>query len=165
MYVPFNELPASARLWIYQANRPFTDAELVALEPALRKFAADWTSHGRTLAASAQILHRQFLVIGLNEAVADASGCSIDASVRFVRSIEEQLGLQLLDKSRLAFLAQEQLLLLDRRELRAAVTAGRVQATTLYFDNTISTVGQLRTAWPAPAASTWLARYFQPVVS
>ncbi|UPL49144.1 hypothetical protein [Hymenobacter sublimis] len=165
MYVPFDELPASARLWIYQANRPFTDAELTALQPALRQFAADWTSHGRTLAASADILHRQFLVIGLDEAVADASGCSIDASVHFVRGIEEQLGLQLLDKSKLAFLESEQLLLLDRRELRSAVAAGTIQAATLYFYNTISTVGQLRAAWPAPAASTWLARYFQPVVS
>ncbi|MCB2380186.1 hypothetical protein LGH70_21505 [Hymenobacter sp. BT635] len=160
MFVPFSELPASARIWIYQASRPFTATELAQLEPELQRFAAEWTSHGRNLEASAVILHHQFLVIGLNEAVADASGCSIDASVRFVRLVEEQTGLQLLEKSQLAFLVDNQVQLIDRRQLREAIAAGRLTAQTPYFDNTVAENGQLRQAWPAPAATTWLAKYF-----
>lgn len=163
MYVPFDQLPDSARIWIYQANRPFTAAEQETLQPALRRFADEWTSHGRTLAASVAVLHQQFLVVGLDEAVADASGCSIDASVRFVQSIEQQLGIQLLEKSRLAFLLDGTVTLLDRTALKGAVAAGVLQADTLYFDATRTTVGQLQTGWPAPASTTWLARYFQPV--
>lgn len=160
MYAPFNQLPASARVWIYQANRPFSEAEIAALQPALRQFAQEWTSHGRTLAASAEILHGQFLVIGLDEAIADASGCSIDASVGFVRGLEEDLDIQLLDKAKLAFLLDGQVQLLGRLSVRSAVAEGMVQPTTPYFDNTISTVGELRQRWPAPAHTTWLARYF-----
>ncbi|RPD49227.1 hypothetical protein DNI29_00015 [Hymenobacter sediminis] len=165
MHVSFNQLPGSARIWIYQAERPFTAAEVAVLQPALQQFAEEWTSHGRTLAASAEIRHQQFLVIGLDEAVADASGCSIDASVRFVRSIEEQLQIQLLDKAKLAFLLNDKVHLLDRRELRTAVAQGLLRPETPYFDNTISSVGQLQAAWPAPAAATWLTRYFQSPVS
>jgi hypothetical protein len=160
MYVPFNRLPASARLWIYQADRPLTLAELATVQPVLQQFADEWTSHGRTLLASAAILHQQFLVIGLDEAVADASGCSIDSSVRFVRALEEQLGLSLLEKSRLAFLVDGQVQLLDRRELRAAVADGRLLPDTPYFDNTIARHEQLQEAWPTPAATSWLSRYF-----
>lgn len=161
MFVPFEELPPSARVWIYQADRPLTDAELAAVEPALAQFAAEWTSHGRMLRASATFRHGQFLVLGLDEAVADASGCSIDASVRFVRSLEEQLGLNLLEKSHMAFLVDGQVRLLDRRELRQAVATGQLQPDTPYFDNTIAQHGKLAAAWPAPAAQTWLAKYFQ----
>ncbi|WP_139925020.1 hypothetical protein [Hymenobacter sp. DG01] len=164
MYVPFAQLPASARLWIYQAERPFTESEIAALQPALHQFATEWTSHGRTLAASAEVRYQQFLVIGLDEAVADASGCSIDASVRFVRSLEEQFQVQLLEKAKLAFLLDHRVQLLDRRELRSVVASGTLLPETPYFDNTIATVGQLRTAWPAPAAATWLGRYFQAIV-
>ena len=160
MYVPFNQLPASARLWIYQANRPLTEAELAAVQPALQQFVDEWTSHGRVLQASAAVMHQQFLVIGLDEAVADASGCSIDASVRFVRSLEEQLGISLLEKSQLAFIIDGKVQLLDRRELRAAVAEGRLLPDTLYFDNTIARHEQLQTAWPTPAAGSWLSRYF-----
>ncbi|PJJ48397.1 hypothetical protein [Hymenobacter chitinivorans] len=160
MFVPFSDLPASARIWIYQASRPFTSAEIAQVEPALQRFAAEWTSHGRNLEASAAILHHQFLVIGLNEAVADASGCSIDASVRFVRLVEEQLDLQLLEKSQLAFLIDGQVELVDRRVLRQAVAEGRLTPATLYFDNTVTDNAKLGQQWPAPAAMTWLAKYF-----
>jgi hypothetical protein len=160
MFVSFDQLPDSARVWIYQASRPLTAAEIVAVQPALARFAEAWTSHGRALQASAAFLHQQFLVIGLDEAVADASGCSIDASVRFVRELEQQLELTLLEKSQLAFLVDGQVRLLGRTALRQAVADGLLTPATPYFDNTIGQRGQLHQAWPAPAAQTWLARYF-----
>lgn len=160
MFVPFDQLPPQARIWIYQANRPLTNDELTRVQPVLAQFADAWTSHGRTLHASAAILHQQFLVIGLDEAVADASGCSIDASVRFVRELEAALGVSLLEKSQLAFLVDGQVQLFDRRALRTAIAEGQLGPETPYFDNTVNQHGQLGAAWPAPAAGTWLARYF-----
>lgn len=160
MYVAFDRLPPQARVWIYQASRPLTEEELMPLLPRLAAFAEEWTSHGRQLAASAQFLHRQFLVIGLDEAVAGASGCSIDASVRFVQELEQQLGVTLLEKSRMAFLDNGELSFLTRRELREAIAAGQVQVDTLYFNNTLTTKGELDEQWPAPAGQTWLAGYF-----
>jgi len=160
MYVAFDHLPPQARVWIYQASRPLAEEEIMPLLPRLAAFAEEWTSHGRQLAASGQLLHRQFLVIGLDEQVAGASGCSIDASVRFVQELEQHLGVQLLEKSRMAFLTNGELRLLTRRELREAIAAGQVQADTLYFNNTLTTKGQLDEQWPAPAGQTWLASYF-----
>ncbi|RZK94804.1 MAG: hypothetical protein EOO62_30445 [Hymenobacter sp.] len=160
MYVAFDRLPPQARVWIYQASRPLTEEELMPLLPRMAAFAEEWTSHGRQLAASSQFLHRQFLVIGLDEAVAGASGCSIDASVRFVQELEQRLGVTLLEKSRMAFLDNGELSFLTRSELRAAIAAGQVQADTLYFNNTLTTKGELDEQWPAPAGQTWLASYF-----
>ncbi|MGI4741839.1 MAG: hypothetical protein ACRYG7_42285 [Janthinobacterium lividum] len=161
MHVAFDHLPARARVWIYQASRPLAEAELMALLPRLAAFAEEWTSHGQQLAASAQFLHRQFLIIGLDEEVAGASGCSIDASVRFVQELEQRLGITLLEKSRMAFLAEGQLQLLNRRELREAVATGQITADTPYFNNTLSTKGELTDRWPAPAGQTWLSAYFK----
>jgi len=160
MYVAFDQLSDQARVWIYQASRPLTSDELIRVLPQLARFGEEWTSHGRALLASAEFLHRQFLVIGLDESVAGASGCSIDSSVRFVQQLEQQLGLELLEKSRLAFLHAGEVWLLDRREVPAAVADGRLQPDTFYFDNTVATKAELAERWPAPAAKTWLARYF-----
>ena len=160
MYVSFDQLPASARVWIYQASRPLTDHEEATIQPLLSRFAEEWTSHGRTLRASLVVLHHQFLVVGLDEAVADASGCSIDASVRFVRELETHLGVSLLEKSQLAFLVDGQVRLLDRRQLRAAVETGQLTSGTPYFDATVARKEGLETLFPAPAGATWLARYF-----
>ncbi|WBA41234.1 hypothetical protein [Hymenobacter canadensis] len=162
MYVSFDQLPASARIWIYQASRPLTTEEIADMQPTLCRFAEEWTSHGRSLAASAEVLHQQFLVVGLDEAVADASGCSIDASVRFVRSIEDKLGVSLLEKSRMAFLVAGQVQLLSRPQLREAVAAGQLTAETPYFDATLAQKGLLAASFPTPAGQSWLSRYFEP---
>ena len=160
MYVAFDQLPATARVWIYQASRSLTSAETISVLPTLARFTEEWTSHGRSLRASAEVLHQHFLVLGLDEAMAGASGCSIDASVRFVAQLEQHLGLELLEKSRLAFMQSGAVQLLDRRELKAAAASGTVAPDTLYFDNTLATKGELDTLWPRPAGETWLARYF-----
>ena len=57
MHVEFNQLPAHARVWIYQASRPLSAAEVAAAQPALARFAQEWTSHGRNLLASAEFRH------------------------------------------------------------------------------------------------------------
>ena len=160
MYVAFDQLPPEARVWIYQASRPLSGTEIVGMMPGLARFAEEWTSHGRTLLASGEFLHQQFLVIGLDEGVAGASGCSIDASVRFVAQLEQHLGVELLEKSRMAFLQAGTVQLLKRGELKEAVVAGTVGPDTFYFDNTLGTKGELDTHWPRPASETWLARYF-----
>ena len=160
MYVAFDQLPPGARVWIYQASRPLAPAEIAAVLPRLARFAEEWTSHGRALQAAGTVLHQQFLVLALDEGVAGASGCSIDASVRFVAQLEQLLGVEWLNKSRLAFWHDGAVRLLGRGELKAAVAAGTVGPTTEYFDNTLATKGELATAWPRPAGETWLARYF-----
>ncbi|MGY3088372.1 hypothetical protein ACVWYF_001405 [Hymenobacter sp. UYAg731] len=160
MYVAFDQLPPEARVWIYQASRPLSGPEIVGVMPGLARFAEEWTSHGRSLLASGEFLHQQFLVIGLDEGVAGASGCSIDASVRFVAQLEQHLGVELLEKSRMAFLQTGTVQLLKRGELKAAVAAGTIGPDTFYFDNTLATKGELDTHWPRPADQTWLARYF-----
>ena len=160
MHVAFDQLPPTARVWIYQANRLLSAPEIMSVLPSLAHFAEEWTSHGRSLLASAEFLHQHFLVIGLDEDVASASGCSIDASVRFVAQLEQRLGVELLDKSRLAFLQQGQVMLLKRGDLKPAVAAGTLGPDTFYFDNTVATKAELDANWPRPAGQTWLARYF-----
>ena len=162
MYITFDQLPPEARVWVYQASRPLTELEITATLPGLARFAEEWTSHGHTLHASATVLHQQFLVFGLDEGIAGASGCSIDASVRFVAQLENLLGVEFLDKSRLAFFRDGTVQLLSRNELKAAVAARTVASGTLYFDSTLATKGDLDAKWPRPAGQTWLARYFGP---
>ena len=81
----YDALPDHARLWVYPASRALSDEEVAALRPRLAAFAEAWTSHRCDLHAHADLWHGRFLVLGVDEAAAAASGCSIDASVRFVR--------------------------------------------------------------------------------
>lgn len=165
MYIPFHQLPPQARIWIYQADRSLTDTEVEALKPVLAQFVTEWTSHGQTLQASAQLFHNRFLIIANDEDVNSPSGCSIDASVRFVKQLQDQLNVSFFDRTQLAFLKDNEVTVIPMKTIKEAAATGVVTAETLYFDNTIATVGQLQQNWPQPAKATWLNRYFQPVTT
>jgi hypothetical protein len=38
MYVPFEDLPEESKIWIYQSNRKFSDAEFSEIETDLQPF-------------------------------------------------------------------------------------------------------------------------------
>ena len=103
MIVPFDQLPEHSRVWIYPSNRPFTKEERQTIQNKAEIFLAQWTAHGADLQAAIDMPHNRFIVLGLNEAIQSASGCSLDASVHFIQSLEKELGLSLLDKMNVTY--------------------------------------------------------------
>jgi hypothetical protein len=160
MYIPFEQMPAQARLWIYQSNRPFTFAEQEEIKILSERFATDWSSHGKGLEASAELLHNQFLILANNESAANASGCSIDKSVNFVRELEARFNVSLFDRTQLAFKKEDQVQLVNLSELKSKIASGEIDENSLYFDTLVNNYGDLQAAWPKPARTSWLSRYF-----
>ena len=103
MTLPFNEMPANSRIWIYQSDRKLNDSELDQIKLKLTDFLKNWTAHGGDLKSSFEIKYNRFLIIALNEKSTKASGCSIDSCVHFIQKIEKDYGLNLLDKMNVAF--------------------------------------------------------------
>ena len=66
MLVPFNTLPNNARVWIYQANREFTENEIHEISKKAEDFIETWTRHGEDLKASYEIKYQQFLVLAVD---------------------------------------------------------------------------------------------------
>ena len=62
MLVQFNTLPEEARVWIYQANRSFTEEELDQIKHKLEQFITQWTAHGSDLKAGFDIRYKRFIV-------------------------------------------------------------------------------------------------------
>jgi hypothetical protein len=87
----FPTFPDSSQVWIYGANRFFTEQEEVLVRQALNEFTTDWAAHGAELRATSTILFKNFIVIVADESVAKPSGCSIDSSVRFIKEIGSKL--------------------------------------------------------------------------
>ena len=98
MLVPFSNLPDESRVWIYQASRPFSNEEKISIVEELEIFLKQWTAHGADLVTSYEIPYNRFIVIGLNENLQGATGCSIDSSVRFIQTLESKYQIELLDK-------------------------------------------------------------------
>src|SRR5690606_15078286 len=103
MFVEFNELSDTARVWIYQANRSFTEEEIVEIKEKAQDFITQWTVHGENLRASYELRYKRFLIFGLDQEFNVPSGCSIDASVRFIQQLENEYNVDLLDKMNVSY--------------------------------------------------------------
>lgn len=98
MLVDFTSLPEESRVWIYQANRSFTEQEITEIKEKLNLFIDNWTAHGSDLLSSYEIVYKRFIVIALNQNLNKATGCSIDASVHFIQQLEKEYHVDLMDK-------------------------------------------------------------------
>ena len=156
MNVPFDSLSADARIWIYQADRLLTDSESARAREVVGKFAGDWTAHSQSLKASAVVIHNLFLVLAVDESANDASGCSIDASTRFIKNLGGQLGISFLDKLRVAFREGPAIRVMPLDNIVKSFNEGRITENTIVFNNLLETKGQMAAEWEIPLAKSWV---------
>jgi hypothetical protein len=159
MFVPFDTLPPASRIWIFQANRPFSSNELVRVEETLRLFTNEWAAHGSPLKTSFAVKYDQFIILAADETHESPSGCSIDSSVRILKSLERELGIQLFDRNLIAFKSSGVIELTPINELKQKFQDGTLKEETLTFNNVVTTKSALDREWLVPAGSTWLKRY------
>lgn len=165
MWVPFEQLPATARLWVFTSPVPLdTDR----IHPALQTFVQSWTAHRQDLRASGSLYQGYFILLAVDESQTAASGCSIDKATHFVQDLGQSLNLNLLEKRRYFYRNGDQpvhavdsqtIHAVDHQTMQAAVQDGRVTPTTLVADTLVSKVGDLDRLW-LPFGESWHRRLF-----
>jgi len=160
MLVPFEKLAPDSKIWIYQSNKKLDQSEQEFIQKQTEPFLIEWTAHGNSLQAGMQILHDQFIIIGVNEDVNEASGCSIDKSVNHIRELGSALNLNLLERSKVAIMNDTQIRLVDFSEIKKMISEGSISKETEVFNNAIVSKKELDQSWIQPATESWLKRYF-----
>ena len=159
MLVPFDQLPEEARIWIYPSDRPFRSDEILQLEQALSDFLAQWTAHNQSLEAGFVLPHDRFIVIGINQETAHASGCSIDSSVRFIQELEEKFEIVLLDKMNVTFKQGDYFVHKQLSDFRKMAKSKSVTKETICFNNLVDTKSDFKNNWEIPAEQSWHGRF------
>jgi hypothetical protein len=152
-------MPDTARVWIYQSTRPFTEIETIVLTSQINGFVGEWTAHRKTLLAAGAVYYNQFIVLSVDESLNEASGCSIDASVYFIKDIENQYNVQLFERMNFAYLDGETAKTVPSTAFSQLYTEGSISDDTLVFDNLVNTVAAFKTAWLKPLKSSWHRRF------
>jgi hypothetical protein len=161
MYIPFNEISDSARVWVYQASRPLNQHELDAINTYLTREMAAWAAHGEALQGSFDVRFHQVFVVAVDEQVNQASGCSIDASMRWFKELGAAMNIDFFDRS-CAVVQGEGLTLIPLLEIKKAVLEGILKSDSMVIPLQTADVSAYRADWVVPATATWLAKYFQP---
>jgi len=160
MHTNFDELDRNSRLWVYQADRPFSKEEKQFILQHGQEFVDSWTAHSKALNASIEIKYNQFIVLAVDETKAPATGCSIDKSVHFIKALENELKINLLDKSKIAFLKNDQVVLENLPSIKSMIASEEIPASLLTFNNMVTNKGDFESKWLIPAGESWMSRFF-----
>ncbi len=160
MWVPFETLPASSRIWIYQANRALSAEEVKDLAEVLTRFCNEWQTHGQPMQASFRIEHSYFVILAVDEDFQLPSGCSIDGSVRVLKNWQTQHNIDFFNRTLVPFLRSGQVELVPLSDLKKAVSGSAITPQTITFNNLVPSKGNWDTGWKKPAAESWLSKYF-----
>jgi len=161
MLIPFENLPDSSRVWIYQANRSFSDQELQEIKTQSEDFITQWTVHGSDLKASFEIRYKRFIIFGLDQELNMASGCSIDASVHFIQHLEKQYNVELLDKMNVSYKQGEFIAYKNLIDFRKMAKEKAVSPNTIVFNNLVNTKAEYLSDWEVPASESWHNRFLK----
>ena len=161
MHVKFDNLPDDSRIWIYPSNRPFLKTELETLILDLSQFLSQWTAHNQNLQAGFELPYNRFIIIGINQQTVQASGCSIDSSIRFIQELESKYGITLLDKMNVTFKQGDFLAYKPLDEFVKMAKAKSVSKETIVFNNLIDTIEDYKHFWEVPARESWHNRFIK----
>lgn len=154
--LPDNFSPES-KVWVYQSSRLFTLHEALEIESLLNKFSSEWRSHGEEVYAYCNLFFGRFVILMADETHATVSGCSTDASVRFIKELGHKFNVDFFNRTNLAFVINNKIQILPMNQLHYALDNYFINPDTLYFNNLVPTKKELENNWIVPVKNSWIA--------
>jgi hypothetical protein len=155
--VPFSTLPDAARIWIFASDRRLDARESSTLLAEVDAFLDDWKAHGAPLRNAREWVDDQFLVIGVDPSVEQASGCSIDGLFRSLQQLGGRLGTSLVSGGRIFFRDADGVTRrAGRDEIRAMADKGAITPDSRVIDTSLTSAGDYRRRFEQPARGTWV---------
>lgn len=156
MYGAFDEMKPEARIWIFQSTEFLEFEKVERISARLMNFLDSWKAHGHALNASFTIIYDRFIVVSLDEASYQATGCSIDKLVQHVQALEKELNISLLDRTQIAYRDHNAMIdTAHMMDFRAALENGDLDANTVVFNNLVSTKQELESKWETTISNSW----------
>lgn len=157
-----DSLPAASRVWVFAANRALTPADETRLSAVVERVFGVWTKKSPAVRGVFEFRDARFLVVGADEREAVVSGCGIDAMMQWMKQIEAESGLRLVDRMQVFWRGADGVVRsAHRAEFQRLLASGEVTPATRVFDTAAATSDVFREGrFELPLAESWHARVF-----
>jgi hypothetical protein len=164
---PLQTLPPASRIWVFSASRSLTPEDVSRLTALLDRVFALWTKKSPGVRGVFEFRDSRFLVVGADEREALVSGCGIDAMMQWMKQIESESGLRLVDRMQVYWRGDDGVVRsAPRAEFKRLLDAGEVSAATRVFDTAAASSDVLRDGrFELPLAESWHAKIFDVVAA
>ncbi len=149
------------KVWVYLSSKKLEGQQLSDIIALGNSFVNSWKAHDNKLSASFEVLHNYFIVVKVDETTYNASGCSIDKLLRFIKELEQNFSIQLLNRLLVAYELDHKIFVVHSSEIKELMNKGVINENTIIFDTSVADAVEFAT-WKKPLKNSWLKKYFLP---
>lgn len=146
------------RVWTFISSKALSNNELNLITDAGIKFVNSWTAHEQKLTASFEIYKNRIIVVKVNEEVTGASGCSIDKLTHFIKQLETEFNIELLNRLLVAYKNENEIYVVHASKIKELLQTNSINENTIVYNTAISNQNEFQN-WEQPLKNTWLSKY------
>ena len=109
--------------------------------------------------AGFEIKYKRFIIIALDQDKQSVTGCSIDASVKFIQELENLYSVNLMDKMNVSYKQGDYVAYKTLTDFKKMAKDKAVSKKTIVFNNLVNSVGEYKQFWEVPASESWHSRF------
>jgi hypothetical protein len=146
------------RVWTFISSKALSNNELNLITESGTKFVNGWTAHEQKLTASFEIYKNRIIVVKVNEEVTGASGCSIDKLTHFIKQLETEFNIELLNRLLVAYKNESEISVVHASKIKELLQTNSINENTIVYNTSVSNQNEFQN-WEQPLKNTWLSKY------
>lgn len=162
MLVEFTKLDKKSRIWVFQSKNQLDESTYNLIKKKISVFLENWKSHQKNFESSFIIKYKTFVVIAADETNL-VSGCSIDSLINFVKSIEDEFEINLLDKLDVKYKIGDDINTANLNEFKKICKNIDINDKLIVFNNLVKNIDDFEKKWEVDIRESWHKRFLTNV--
>ena len=162
MLVEFTKLDKKSRIWVFQSKDQLDESTYNLIKKKISVFLENWKSHQKNFESSFIIKYKTFVVIAADETNL-VSGCSIDSLINFVKSIEDEFEINLLDKLDVKYKIGDDINTANLNEFKKICKNIDINDKLIVFNNLVKNIDDFEKKWEVDIRKSWHKRFLTNV--
>ena len=162
MLVEFTKLDKKSRIWIFQSKDQLDESTYNSIKKKISVFLENWKSHQKSFDSSFIIKYKTFIVVAADETNL-VSGCSIDSLINFVKSIEDEFEINLLDKLDVKYKIGNDINTANLNEFKKICENIGINDELIVFNNLVKNIDDFEKNWEVDIRKSWHKRFLTNV--
>ena len=157
MKIGFTDLNKDSRIWIYTSPEKINESQHQEILNLADQFLKNWQSHGKDVDGTVEIIEGHFVIIAADSKGDTLCGRAVDANVRFIKEIQDSIGLNLTDRMVVIYKQNGELISSDYHTLKKEIESGNIETNSVVYNPLVSTIKEYNNSFEQAPANCWIA--------
>jgi hypothetical protein len=149
-----------SKLWIYTVKENLTDEMANEISNRLEAFCQSWTAHNKELRAFWNMYENRIILLGVDEHLNPASGCSIDKSVHLLQDLEKEMNINIFDRMLFSYTDGNNIYTLSRDEFQQAIDEQKIDSETMVVNTLAKNLEEWTNIGIQKLQNSWMKNLF-----